>query len=304
MKKIFLLFIIAQTGLLFAAAQSVVVSNSSSPATDPTATLEVRKPGNSKINVRSSGFAADTAWIQLSNRDAAEQGTDFNIIADREEGLFFKTASDLTAYRNDSLFTMLRNGNIGIGTRAPLSKLDLVGKLRMADGTQGVNKVMVSDANGVASWQTPVNIGFAAIGTYPSAGNFQSIPSGVETKVTIVNNEERDDGNIFNPAISRATVTVAGFYHIDAKIQLFTVSGGLYSMSIKQFFPPTTGFNALRSVDYTLPAGTNQQGQLQISTDAYLPAGTYYEIYLTQYSGSPQQLTGGQYSWFNMHRIY
>jgi len=47
------------------------------------------------------------------------------------------------------------NADVGIGTTTPSAKLDLVGNLRVADGTQGVGKVLTSDANGLASWQTP-----------------------------------------------------------------------------------------------------------------------------------------------------
>lgn len=44
------------------------------------------------------------------------------------------------------------SGNVGIGILSPTSKLHLVGKLRIADGTQGLNKVLSSDASGIASW--------------------------------------------------------------------------------------------------------------------------------------------------------
>jgi hypothetical protein len=41
---------------------------------------------------------------------------------------------------------------VGISTIAPTEKLHIEGKIRIADGTQGVNKVLTSDANGVATW--------------------------------------------------------------------------------------------------------------------------------------------------------
>lgn len=47
------------------------------------------------------------------------------------------------------------NGNVGIGTASPGAKLDIAGNVRIADGTQGSGKVLISDAAGVASWQTP-----------------------------------------------------------------------------------------------------------------------------------------------------
>ncbi len=50
-------------------------------------------------------------------------------------------------------------GNVGIGTGAvtPLAKLDVAGKIRVADGSQGNGKVLTSDANGIATWQPAAN---------------------------------------------------------------------------------------------------------------------------------------------------
>jgi hypothetical protein len=47
------------------------------------------------------------------------------------------------------------SGNVGIGTPTPVAKLDVIGNIKISDGTQGTGKVLTSDANGLASWQTP-----------------------------------------------------------------------------------------------------------------------------------------------------
>ena len=46
-------------------------------------------------------------------------------------------------------------GNVGIGTTNPGAKLEVVGQIKIVDGTQGAGKVLTSDANGLASWQAP-----------------------------------------------------------------------------------------------------------------------------------------------------
>ncbi len=48
-------------------------------------------------------------------------------------------------------------GNVGVGITKPKYPLDIAGKLRLADGTQGAGKVLTSDANGLTSWLTPAS---------------------------------------------------------------------------------------------------------------------------------------------------
>ncbi|CAN2045125.1 hypothetical protein GMMP13_1750002 [Candidatus Magnetomoraceae bacterium gMMP-13] len=42
---------------------------------------------------------------------------------------------------------------MGIGTANPTETLEVAGNVKIVDGTQGDGKVLVSDENGVASWQ-------------------------------------------------------------------------------------------------------------------------------------------------------
>jgi hypothetical protein len=60
------------------------------------------------------------------------------------------------ATSNTVRMTITGGGNIGIGTTNPTSKLEVLGAVKIVDGTQGANKVLTSDANGLASWQTPL----------------------------------------------------------------------------------------------------------------------------------------------------
>jgi len=45
--------------------------------------------------------------------------------------------------------------NVGIGTTTPVAKLDVMGNIKITDGSQGAGKVLTSDAAGLASWQLP-----------------------------------------------------------------------------------------------------------------------------------------------------
>ncbi len=54
----------------------------------------------------------------------------------------------------DSSLILGNAADVGIGTSTPDAKLHVVGDVKITDGTQGVGKVLTSDASGFASWQT------------------------------------------------------------------------------------------------------------------------------------------------------
>lgn len=305
MKQVFYFQLILSCISLQAFSQSVVVSNTTGSALDPTAMLEVRKPLNAKLNLRSLNFL-DTAWLQLSNRTAAGQGTDFNIIATREQGLYFNTRSDLAGFINDSLFTMLRTGNVGIGTRNPTAKLDVVGGLRIRDGNEGLGKVLISDAAGTGSWQ-PVTIGFEAIGSFPAVSNFQSINAGggTPTVVTVFNNEQSDLNNLYNPSTGIVTIPVNGTYHVDVNLGYTNCSSGDYSIFLQQISTGGT-VSDLRLARQTIPPGAslNHNLQLGISCNVTLTAGTRLRIAADHNAFGSQIISGGFFSWFNVHRAF
>lgn len=70
-----------------------------------------------------------------------------------------------------------QDGNIGIGLTGPTNKLHVysqtIGGIRLEDGSQGSNYILVSDSNGVGSWTHSYNI----VGT--TVGLTTSISSGV-----------------------------------------------------------------------------------------------------------------------------
>lgn len=298
MKKYFVLLLFSSCLYMAVKGQTVIAGNISATPKDPTATLEVQKPLRSKINIRSGGYA-DTSWIQLSNRNATEQGTDFNIVAIREAGLYFSTASDLPEFANDSLLTLLRMGNVGIGTTAPAARLDVIGNIRMQDGNQASGKVMTSSNNGQASWQ-PKTFGFAATGSFPAISNRQTIPSATNTQINVINLEEYDANNIYNAATGVVTIAEAGVYHIDVSITYSQASNGIYSLSLVNSVGTILRFATQR----VSSAGFVDNLQLNISADINCTAGQTLRLFTEQNSGSSQFVFGAFYSWFNMHKLY
>ena len=56
------------------------------------------------------------------------------------------------------------SGSLGVGTMNPKTKLDVVGKVRIADGSQGSGKLLVSDNDGIARWAAASTLGIGSGG--------------------------------------------------------------------------------------------------------------------------------------------
>ena len=78
------------------------------------------------------------AWFHLENKNSGKFGLSHGVTP----GAF-----DLMTWDN--------LGNTGIATSNPTNTLHVVGSVRFENGTQAVGRVLTSDANGVATWQSP-----------------------------------------------------------------------------------------------------------------------------------------------------
>ncbi len=78
---------------------------------------------------------------------------------DQNPGLYIYFANkwnklDTAQWSNSNGNLIFNSGNIGIGTTSPAAKLDINGNFKYTDGNQAANKILTSDANGNASWQS------------------------------------------------------------------------------------------------------------------------------------------------------
>ena len=96
-------------------------------------------------------------------------GYDFNIYSYPEDNNIFRINGD------DQRIYFDEGGsgwNVGIGTGNPNTTLCVFGDFRLKDGTEGVGKTLISDSNGVTSWQAfpdaLTNLPEYAVGGFPA----------------------------------------------------------------------------------------------------------------------------------------
>ena len=95
------------------------------------------------------GYGAGQAFTGDSNTAlGAGSGTPYNLNLTNTT-----TVGAFTQATSSNSLILVYNANVGIGTSAPVAKLDVIGNVKITDGTEGAGKVLTSDATGVASWQ-------------------------------------------------------------------------------------------------------------------------------------------------------
>ena len=82
--------------------------------------------------------------------------------------LGFFTYADPNSANLVERLTILDGGNVGIGKSDPTAKLEVNGTMKITNGTQGIGKVLTSDADGLVSWVTPSGITLPYAGTVTS----------------------------------------------------------------------------------------------------------------------------------------
>ncbi len=181
---------------------------------------------------------------------------------------------------NDALTVDYNTDNIGIGTPSPSAKLEINGQIKITGGFPGADKVLISDANGLASWGVDnPKIGFNA---YSIAGNV-SIPSAIETPL-LFDNLSFNDGGYYDGSTSVFNVSSPGMYHFDIRIiwDSFTATGDAV-LALR-----VNGVIA-EQIRTTINSGTGAVSQT-LNANQKLFAGDYVDVVVVQSSGSTQQV--------------
>jgi hypothetical protein len=116
--------------------------------------------GESSLSSNTTG-SSNTAVgrLTLDSNTTGTSNTALGFNADVSAGnLNNATAIGANALVSQSNALVLgNNADVGVGTSTPDEKLHVVGSIKIEDGNEGADKVLISDAEGVASWQTIID---------------------------------------------------------------------------------------------------------------------------------------------------
>jgi len=103
-----------------------------------------------------------SSWVSFANSGWSTAGNTGTTPATNKVGTT-DNVGFVFATNNTEAIRVLNTGDVGIKTTTPARKLHLFNAaantaLRITDGTEGTNKILMSNALGQASWQTPATI--------------------------------------------------------------------------------------------------------------------------------------------------
>lgn len=181
-------------------------------------------------------------WTLAAKTDAVSSNEKFNV---------FKTGSG-------DLLTVLGNGNVGIGSNNPVAKLEVAGQLKITGGNPAQGKVLTSDANGLASWQSAPGGGTGSFSIPYNSGtlSFSSVPifsvsntdsDGLEGISSYFNGVGVRGVNTFTGSLSNQTVGVLGVSSNGSAVKGMISGTGSPSGTAGWFYAPASG-NAIQAI--------------------------------------------------------
>jgi len=177
------------------------------------------------------------------------------------------------------------NGNVGINTASPDTKLQVVGDVKFGD--DNTNYVEVS-STGDLVFVGSSGLAFAEI--YARDNTTTTSTSTTKAQITIFDTDGEFNNMTPSHAQDHITVTKAGKYKIDASISIKNSSGAAHVISLEMYKNNGTGvFNNIHA-GRTLGTGSDV-GNLTMSGIVDLAANDTIEMWITSDSGAARTVT-------------
>jgi hypothetical protein len=206
--------------------------------------------------------------------------------------------------------TLSTQGYLGIGNITPTSQLDINGVLRMRGGAPGAGKVLTSDANGLASWQTTAT-GISIKATKATLNVSQGFSNASLSTLSLKDNNSGGfadlsgfDNNNFYFAVTAST---AGTYLITGQVTWDIINS--YSGEKDFVLEIRNGVNTLATSrmisEFLNIFNQSTERSQQISSVVKLSSGQQINLAALQRTGFQQNILAGEnLTYLNLIRLY
>ena len=228
----------------------------------------IHPPGADGISVFATHFTAAVDRPPLGiGQVAVPLGStgapSYTFVGDLNTGIFSPLADNIgfsTAGATRMIIDSL--GNVGIGTPAPTTRLDIEGQIRIRGGAPAIGRVLTTDAHGLATWADPT-------GAPPGGGGV--LPGGTLAGQTLrwTGTAWVADSNLFNTGTNVGIGTTAPGAQLevsasaaDTTIRIRPASGANNRVSNYDFwgtfhnFPADTGVRRVANIQAGFATGT------------------------------------------------
>ena len=231
------------------------------------------------VSVGSSTFSSGYGSVSLGNQIRSKSGyetvvgrwnedyTPISTTTWNDEDRLFSIGNGTSASNRSNALTVLKLGYVGIGTSTPSTTLEVAGQVKITGGTPGLNKILTSDATGLASWVDPNTL----VTGLPSATSGQTLRHNGSSWVA--------NSNLFNNGLN------VGIGETSPQATLHVKNGTTNQLRIE-----STGGEAdvhfLGDAGVTWQAGTNNAGNGSTSGNQFYIYDSAYRLTVQSGSGN------------------
>lgn len=241
--------------------------------------------GNNSIAVEGNDLSTFGNFNGIGIYGAAYVGTGVRGFSTFNTGGSFESTYGTALY--------VGSGNVGIGVQNPTAKLELAGQIKITAGNPGAGKVLTSDADGLASWQTPATGGGGSNGwTSISSAVYQTDLNDGTVAIGGNNPSSSTKLSVFGTSLKRNAMYISAYG--DTNVVLSTVFGkvGFGTSNPSERLEVCGNIKALGSI--------NASGNISANQSITCSSDRRYKKDITTLSGALDKLTrlrGVSYNW-------
>ena len=241
-------------------------------------------------------FSAGFPGIQVDGSDASWAGIYTNATVSTGSPFYgYKTTGNIRAwhYVNPSgdwrlsvnsadRISVTNMGNVGIGTTGPAARLDIIGNIKITDGSEGIGKILVSNnSQGLAKWETPSIISSTTPPSCQMVGTVGNTPTAFPSSLTT-----------YTKVNAGTKLEITFQTHIGVE-DLIASNGVIYELRVNGSPATANAGKTIYSIDNNgslIPSGYNQvtlyatfptvpAGPVTVQLFVYSPSGTATGVY-------------------------